>query len=89
MRRFRAPLPDALIAAPLDDFTAVFHRPSGVTHLLTAPAPEILAALGDRPLAIDDLLASLAADYALADADREALAARVDELVAAGLVTAA
>ncbi len=89
MRRFRAPPADALIAAPLDEFTAVFHRLSGITHLLTSPAPEILAALGDAELSIDDLLAALARDYALADADPAALAARVDELVAAGLVAAA
>ena len=89
MRRFRAPPPDALIAVPLDEFIAVFHRPSGITHLLTTPAPEILAALADRGSTIDDLLAVLARDYALVDADPEALAARVDELVAAGLVTAA
>ena len=89
MRRFRAPSPDALIAAPLDEFTAVFHRPSGITHLLTSPAPEILAALADAPLSIDALLAALQDAYALADADREALAARIDELVAAGLVVAA
>ncbi len=89
MHRFRAPPPDALIAAPLDEFTAIFHRPSATTHLLTAPAPEILAALADMPLSIDELLAALARDYALADADTGALAARIDELMAAGLVTAA
>ena len=88
-RRFRAPPPDALIAAPLDEFTAVFHRPSGITHLLTAPAPEILDALAAAPLSIDDLLATLTREYALAEADPAALAARIDELVAAGLVTAA
>ena len=88
-RRFRAPPPDALIAAPLDEFTAVFHRPSGITHLLTAPAPEILAALATAPLSIDDLLVRLAQDYAVADADPAALAARIEELVAAGLVAAA
>ncbi|WP_174287374.1 HPr-rel-A system PqqD family peptide chaperone [Sphingomonas bacterium] len=89
MRRFRAPPPDALIAVLLDEFTAVFHRPSGTTHLLTAPAPEILAALADAPLSADELLAALASDYTLADADTQALLARIDELVAAGLVTAA
>ncbi|WP_375394090.1 HPr-rel-A system PqqD family peptide chaperone [uncultured Sphingomonas sp.] len=89
MRRFRAPPPDAQIAVPLDEFTAVFHRPSGTTHLLTAPAPEILAALAHAPLSIEDLLAALASDYTLADADTQALMARIDELLAAGLVTAA
>ena len=88
MLRFRAPPQDALIAVPLDAFTAVFHRPSGITHLLTTPAPEILAALVDQSLSIDGLLIALTQDYAVMDADRAALSARMDELVAAGLVSA-
>lgn len=86
--RYRAAPAEALLVAPLDAFTAVFHRASGVTHLLTEPAPEILAALGDEALALDALLARLAERYEMADADRGALAARLDELVAAGLVEA-
>jgi len=83
---YKAPPTDALLIAPLDEFTAVFHRASGITHLLTEPAPQILEALGEVGLTLDALLASLSADYDLADADREALAARLDELVVSGLV---
>jgi PqqD family protein of HPr-rel-A system len=86
---YRAPPADALLVAPLDEFTAVCHRASGITHLLTEPAPQILQALGERGLTLDALLARLAAEYDLADADRDALAARLDELVASGLVAAA
>ena len=86
---YRAPRADALIAAPLDEFTAVFHRASGITHLLAEPAPQILQVLGDGALTLDGLLVRLAQDYDLADADREALAARLDELVVSGLVAAA
>lgn len=86
--RFRAAPATALLVAPLDSFTAVFHRASGITHLLTEPAPEILAALADGELTADALLARLGEGYDLADADRAALAARLDELVAAGLVEA-
>ncbi len=74
----------ALRAVPLDAFVAVYHRPSGITHLLTSPAPEILAALAERALTADGLLASLTNDYELEDA--ASLIARLDELVAAGLV---
>ncbi len=88
MTIYKAPSADALLVAPLDAFTAVFHRASGITHLLTEPAPQILQALGDG-LTLDALLARLAADYDLADADRDALAARLDELVVSGLVAAA
>ncbi|WP_380787302.1 HPr-rel-A system PqqD family peptide chaperone [Sphingomonas sp. R86521] len=86
---YSAPAADAVLVAALDAFTAVFHRASGITHLLTEPAPQILAALGEGGLTLDDLLARLADTYDLADADRDALAARLDELVVAGLVAAA
>ena len=86
--RYRAPADAALLTAELDAFTAVFHRPSGITHLLVSPAPEILAALADAPLDLDTLLAQLGARFDLADASRDALVARLDELVAAGLVEA-
>lgn len=89
MTIYKAPTADAVLVAPLDAFTAVFHRASGITHLLTEPAPQILAALGEGGLTLDDLLARLADTYDLADADRDALAARLDELVVAGLVAAA
>lgn len=78
------PLPSLLIE-PLDDLTAVHHRRSGVTHLLASPAPELLRALQET-VTVDGLLARLAAEYDLADADRAALLARLGELVAAGLV---
>jgi hypothetical protein len=57
--------------------------------LLVSPAPEILAILAGETLSIEALLEQLGNDYELADADRESLAARVDELVEAGLLSAA
>jgi PqqD family protein of HPr-rel-A system len=86
--RYRAPTDAALLTAELDAFTAVFHRPSGITHLLVSPAPEIVALLADTPLDLDTLLVRLGERFDLADADRDALVARLDELVAAGLVEA-
>ncbi|WP_043157915.1 HPr-rel-A system PqqD family peptide chaperone [Sphingomonas sp. STIS6.2] len=83
---YRADQPGGLVLAPLDAFTVVYHRRSGMTHLLTEPAPQILAILGDAGLSLDALLYRLAGDFDLADATRPALAARLDELVAAGLV---
>ena len=75
-----------LIREDLDAFVAVFHRPSGTTHLLVSPAPEILDVLGGEALTMDALLERLAADYRLVDADGAVLAERVGELVEAGLV---
>ncbi len=86
--RYGAPGSDALIATDLDHFTALFHRASGITHLLASPATEILDALGE-PMTLDELMATLARDYELADPDQDALAARLDELIASGLVSPA
>lgn len=84
---FCAPPASALLVEPLDTFTAVFHRPSGITHLLVSPAPQILVALTPDGLSAEALMARLSSDYDLADGDRAALLARLDELVAAGLVS--
>jgi PqqD family protein of HPr-rel-A system len=81
--------PESLRIVHLDSFTALYHRASGITHLVTAPAPEIMATLGEAGMTRADLLAQLAADYDLPDADEAALSARLDELVASGLVAAA
>ena len=84
--RYRGPPGDGLLIAPLDAFTAVYHRASGITHLLTEPAPQILSVLGENGLSLDALLDRLGREYDLEDADAEALAARLDELIEAGLV---
>lgn len=83
---YRAAPADALEIVPLDALTAIFHRPSGITHLVIAPAPEILAALADRSLTAEALLAWLADDYDVSEG--EGLAARLQELTEAGLVEA-
>lgn len=86
---FRAARRDGLRVVPLDSFTALYHRASGITHLVTSPAPEILDLLAEASMTRAELIARLAERFDLADADEAALAARLDELVAAGLVEAA
>ncbi|MDB5704887.1 MAG: hypothetical protein JWN66_2003 [Sphingomonas bacterium] len=81
--------PESLRIVHLDTFLAVYHRSSGITHLITAPAPEIMATLGEAGMTFAALSDRLAADYELGDLDDAALAARLDELVAAGLVSIA
>ena len=83
---YRGPPEHGLLTAPLDEFTAVYHRASGITHLLTEPAPQILAVLGEGAMSLDALLGRLSRKYDLEDADSAALAARLDELIEAGLV---
>ncbi len=86
---YRMARPETLKIVHLDAFAAVFHRASGITHLITSPAPEILATLGEAGMTRAGLLARLSVDYALGDADEAALLARLEELVATGLVAVA
>jgi PqqD family protein of HPr-rel-A system len=80
-----------LLSVALDGLVAVFHRPSATTHILAPPAPQILALLADRPLNVSALLARLGEAFEVeTGADAEAaMAARLAELEAAGLVRAA
>ena len=81
--RYRTVAAELILVEPLDIFTAVFHRPSGITHLLTEPAPQVMEALAGDPLTLEALMA----DYDLDATDAAAtLQARLDELEAAGLV---
>lgn len=72
----------------MDGLTLLFHRASGLTHILTAPAPEILEALGDGPADAGAIVARLASRHDIGDgAEAEAIvAARLAELEAVGLV---
>ena len=87
--RYRAPDRQAWVAVELEPFTALFHRPSGTTHLLVEPAPQLLEALAETPLTLPELRERLADRFDLPDGTDAAFAARLEELVAAGLVTAA
>lgn len=84
--RYRSMAAATLRVVPLDDLTLVYHRASGITHLLAPPAPEILDALAAEPLTSAALLARLSDEFDLGDADPQALLARLEELIAAGLV---
>jgi PqqD family protein of HPr-rel-A system len=86
---YRAPDP-ADIASPvdLDGFTLVYHRPSGQTHMLAEPAPEILAALAQGDADPTEILLRLSRDHGLdSEGDAEAvIAARLVELAELGLI---
>ena len=70
----------------LDGLTALFHVPSGMTHLVAPPAPQILEALAGSPADLEELARRLSRNFDL-DGAECALAARLDELEAAGLVS--
>lgn len=80
--RYRAPPADGLAIVSLDELVAVFHRASGITHLVASPVPELLDALAGRWLTLD----ALEAEFELVEGDRSSLVATLDDLARAGLV---
>ncbi len=84
--RWRAADPATLRTLALEGLTALYHRPSGQTHLVTEPVPEILEALGDAALTVGELIAALGAVRDVSGGD-DALRERLVELADAGLVT--
>lgn len=73
-----------LAIVPLDGLSLVYHEPSGATHIVAPPAPEILEALLDGPADAAELLRRLHARYEF-DGD-EVIHVRLGELEEAGLV---
>jgi PqqD family protein of HPr-rel-A system len=73
---------------PLDVLQALYHRRSGITHLVTEPVPEILAALSTVPMTVAALADHLAVTYGMQhDPSTQALLSeRLAELETAGLV---
>ena len=70
----------------LDGLTALFHLPSGMTHIVAPPAPQILEVLAGAPADAEELAERLSEKFEL-EGGSEAMAARLDELEAAGLVS--
>lgn len=69
----------------LDGLTALFHSPSGMTHIVAPPAPQILEALAAGPADAAELAWRLSDSFEL-DGGEDAMMARLAELEAAGLV---
>lgn len=80
--------PDDLVSTvALDGLSVLFHAPSGMTHIVAAPAPEILDMLRAGPADAAELLRRLRAHYEFeGDEAADAIHARLGELEAAGLV---
>jgi PqqD family protein of HPr-rel-A system len=77
----------AVRAVPLDGLVALYHAPSGMTHIVAPPAPQILEALGDGPGDARAILERIAALYEIDDEEGAgSIEARLAELEAAGLV---
>lgn len=77
---------DGLQRTELEGLCVLFHPRSGMTHIVAPPSPQILAAL-EAPATLEALLERLGAAYTFDQADgAAAVAARLAELEAAGLV---
>lgn len=83
----------SLLRVPLDALEAVFHRRSGMTHLLVDPAPALLDILEADGATLPQILERLAGDYELVIEDDEGasleqvVTARLDELAGLGLIS--
>ena len=77
--------PDGLRMVSLDSLTAVYHRASGQTHIVSEPVPEILAALSVGEAEIPELLERL--DVAETSETRALLRGRLQELLSVGLIS--
>ncbi|NJM49875.1 MAG: HPr-rel-A system PqqD family peptide chaperone [Sphingomonadales bacterium] len=86
--RYRAEKAADIIIRPLDVMTLVYHRRSGITHIVAQPVPEILLAMAGKVMNAAELAAKLAQEYDMDDnADVHAvLSERLEELASLGLV---
>ena len=85
--RYIADPEDQVRSVPLEGLIVLYHRPSGMTHLLAPPGPQILAALAGEAGDAEAVLARISEHFDLAaDDPAAAIAARLGELEAAGLV---
>ena len=85
---YKAESADQLLVEPLDAMTLIYQRRSGITHMVSEPVPEILAAMGDAAVSAAMLVAKLSDLFDLGtDEDAEAVvAARLEELAELGIV---
>ena len=88
--RFLADPEECVETVALDGLWVLFHRPSGMTHIVAPPAPQILEALRLGPADAGEILARMRAWYDLeGDEAADAVESRLEELESAGLVSRA
>ncbi len=79
---------DDMVFTPLDGLTALYHRKSGITHVVAEPVPQIIDILAESPLTETALFDELVARYDVPTTGemRAALTSRLDELKEVGLL---
>lgn len=85
--RYKAEPATVLLIQPLDVMTVIYHRRSGITHIVSEPVPQILQRMGRETLTCDQIVERLGVDFDFEDVDAQSLITeRLDELAALGLV---
>lgn len=82
----------SILERELDGLTLLYHRPSGLTHIVDTPLPEIVAALDDKAVTVGGLKDRLARRFDLGEDAAAALADlrhHLDMLVELGLARVA
>lgn len=87
--RYRAEPGEARLAVAMGPMTVIYHRRSGITHMMSEPVPQILDALdamgsGDARAVTDHLRTHF--DLEAEEEVEAVIAARLDELALLGLV---
>jgi PqqD family protein of HPr-rel-A system len=87
-QKYRAAAQDDLIWHDLDSMTLLYHRTSGITHMLADPAPAIMEVMEGLSLTAADVSLRLEAQF---DVDssidfEDIVLARLEELSSLGLV---
>ena len=84
---FAADPPEASQSVELEGLTLLYHRPSGMTHILAPPAPQILDTLAPGPAGVEEIARRMSERFELEEEDAiSAITARLAELEASGLV---
>ncbi|WP_327751841.1 HPr-rel-A system PqqD family peptide chaperone [Sphingobium sp. SJ10-10] len=88
-RRYCQDSPDAIASCVLEDMVLLYHRPSGQTHMVISPVPEILATLEEgAALTAGEVHVELTRLYDLGPAEEAVpqVEAHLAELTTLGLV---
>lgn len=84
---YRADPPSGRHVVALDTLDLIYHRASGITHVVAEPVPQILIALDAGPADAAEVVQRLAEAHDIDAAEAEPIiAARLAELEAIGLV---
>ena len=83
--RYVADGADRVRLVELDGLVALFHVPSGMTHLLAPPAPQILKVIANNPGDASEIMERLSERFDV-EGGEEAILSRLAELEASGLV---